>query len=550
MTTTIKHIIIFLGLLASIWSAQAQTTAVIPDPAFLTYLKSLPSGLVDAQDQLIIENANDYPDSLMLKGLGIKNLEGVQYFINLKGLIAPDNMLTSLPSLGKLTQLQTLNVRNNQLSSLPNLDSLGNLSNLFADYNRLTSLPALEGNAKLLSLQVSNNQITTLPSLAKQVKVNILDVSNNLLLSLPSLATLVSLERLYCSGNQIATLPSLTTLTNLKRLNVSRNKITQIPTLAQNVLLTELVADSNALTTAPDLTGLGPLKKIQLQNNYLTFDDFAQYLGRTDSSYLDYSPQKLNNSTKRVSVKEGEALLLSPYSNDTLKGLNYAWYKDGAFILRSTTKNFSISSVSASDLGSYYCKITHPKLSKLTLVSDTTLVEIVADTTTNPGIRCPKLPKNVPVVVSNAKCTELGSFEFSFPDKILDSIKLVVYDSQNVIVPGITSTLYTGLKQGEYRLYMTPQNNSCVYGQDQRVQVKGDKCTEIVLTPNNDGKDDTLYFNQKGTATIFDKNGKTVKTLQIPADWDGSNSDGILPQGYYLVKINNGAEYFNLSVIY
>lgn len=548
MMTTIKHIIILLGSLLGIASMQAQTVP-IPDAAFLAYLKTV-SGLVDNKNQLIIAKANSFADSLNLKSLGIQNLDGVQYFINLKGLIAPDNRLSTLPSLGKLAQLQTLNVRNNQLISLPNLDSLGNLSNLFADNNKLSTLPVLEGNPKLLSLQVSNNQISSLPSLSKQTKINILDVSNNLLSSLPNLSTTTSLERLYCSGNQITSLPSLAALPNLKRLDVSKNKIVTLPSLAQNTLLSELVADSNALTSAPSLNGLMNLRKIQLQNNYLTYDDFAPYLGRADSAYLDYSPQQYKNSSTKVSINEGEPVTLTPNNTDTLKGLNYAWYKNGTFIFRSTTKNFSISAAIPDDAGIFYCKITHPRLPKMTLVSDTTILEVVTDPTDPTGPRCPKLPKNVGVKIKNAQCTELGNFELSFADKILDSIKLIVYDSQNVVIPGISTTLYTGIKQGEYRIYMTPKNNGCVYAQEQKIVVKSDKCTEIVLTPNNDGKDDTLYFSQKGIATIFDKNGKTVKTLLIPTEWDGSNSEGILPQGYYLVKINNGNEYFNLSVIY
>lgn len=549
MTTTIKHIVLFLGVLLSIGSTHAQTVA-IPDAAFLAYLKTAGSGLIDNKDQLVVAKANTFADTLLLKGLGIKTLEGLQYFNNLRGLVASDNQLTSLPNIDNLTQLQTLNVRNNGLTTLPNLDNLVNLTNLYAENNQLTALPSLSGNIKLLSLQVAANKIKTLSSLSALVKLNILDVSNNQLTALQSLSALTNLERLYCGGNQIIKLPDLNALTNLKRINASRNLLTALPSFAQNTLLTELVADSNLLTVTPDLSALGPFKKIQLQNNYFTFDDFTPYFGRSDSASLDYSPQRFVNRTQKVSINEGEPLVVPSNSTDTLKGLIYSWYKNGIFIFRSTSKNFNVSVASTSDTGTYYCKITHLKLPTLTLVSDTTLVEI-ADTTNNPpDTRCPHLPKNVPVEVSNAQCTELGSFKLTFADKILDSIKLVVYDSQNVIVPGVSSTLYMGLKQGEYRFQMTPKNNECVYAQEQKVLVKTDKCNEIVLTPNNDGKDDILYFFQKGTATIFDKNGKTIKTLVIPTEWDGTNSEGILPQGYYLVKINNGSEYFNLSVIY
>ncbi|HTF81864.1 MAG TPA: hypothetical protein VL947_09070, partial [Cytophagales bacterium] len=395
-------------------------------------------------------------------------------------------------------------------------------------------------------LQVSHNLLQSLPAIGTLVRLNILDVSFNALTVLPSINTLSSLERLYASDNMLDTLPQMHLLTTLKRFDVSNNLLRTLPDLSKNPQLGELVADNNLLTVAPYLGSLSMLKKIQLQDNRLTFDDLAQYIGRADSAYLDYSPQKNTGTLRNVDVKPDEPITLVPSIGDTLKGIVYAWYRNGSLLAKSTSKLYTINATQPADSGKYHCKLTHPRFPTLTLVCDTLRLRV---SNSEPETTCPKLKQAV-VDITSPECTEVGTLRLSFAPGLLDSISLALYDSTQSLIPGVSKTFYDHIKQGEYHLLMRPTDPTCAFAFDQKIVVKARKCYEVVLTPNNDGKDDILYFNQKGTATIYDKNGKFIKTLQIPTEWDGSHSEGLLPQGYYYVKINDGRESFNLSIIY
>ncbi|MEK7399563.1 MAG: COR domain-containing protein, partial [Candidatus Poribacteria bacterium] len=111
-------------------------------------------------------------------------LKGKATKLDLSGLL-----LTSLPeSIGKLTQLQSLDVDSNRLTSLP--ESIGQLT-------------------QLQILSAKNNQLTSLPeSIGQLAQLKLLDASNNRLTNLPeSIENLTSLEILRLSGNDALNLP-------------------------------------------------------------------------------------------------------------------------------------------------------------------------------------------------------------------------------------------------------------------------------------------------------------------------------------------------------
>lgn len=50
-------------------------------------------------------------------------------------------------------------------------------------------------------------------------------------------------------------------------------------------------------------------------------------------------------------------------------------------------------------------------------------------------------------------------------------------------------------------------------------------CTKS-FSPDGAGIDDTFFINNTGKAEIFNINGQLVRTLNVPANWDGKNSAG------------------------
>jgi len=132
---------------------------IIPDINFINKLKDLfpeafENELLDINNGKIINSKELY-----VTGLNIKDLTGIEYFVNLEVLNCYVNQLTTLPELPDT--LEKLYCFNNQLTNLPNLP--GTLEYLDCSNNILTSLPNLP--KRLKDLSCSNNQLTTLPKL-------------------------------------------------------------------------------------------------------------------------------------------------------------------------------------------------------------------------------------------------------------------------------------------------------------------------------------------------------------------------------------------------
>jgi Leucine-rich repeat (LRR) protein len=121
--------------------------------------------------------------SLSINELGIKNLEAIRYFSQLKSLECLGNALTSLPPLpSTLVRLDCCMNQLNELPALPasleelscaanNLSMLPvlpiNLKVLYCNFNRLTALPALPENLEYLAC--GSNLITCLPPLPASI---------------------------------------------------------------------------------------------------------------------------------------------------------------------------------------------------------------------------------------------------------------------------------------------------------------------------------------------------------------------------------------------
>jgi len=108
----------------------------IPDINFINKLKDLfPKAF---ENELLDVNNSDVVscEELSVTGLKIKDLTGIEYFLNLKYLYCSSNSLTTLPELPDT--LEKLYCFNNQLTNLPNLP--GTLEYLDCSNNNLTSL--------------------------------------------------------------------------------------------------------------------------------------------------------------------------------------------------------------------------------------------------------------------------------------------------------------------------------------------------------------------------------------------------------------------------
>ncbi|MBV9927616.1 MAG: leucine-rich repeat domain-containing protein [Acidobacteria bacterium] len=250
--------------------------------------------------------------------------ESLGRLTQLRSLDLTGNQLKELPeSLGRLTQLEDLSISNNQLTALPAwFDQFTRLNALYLSSNLLTELPAcLSGLTELKSLTFTNNQVKTLPEwLGKLSRLQDLSVGGNFLTSLPnSLTELTYLEELWLGHrgrsvqNSFKQIPTVVRhLRMLRVLGVSNCQVGELPDwLAELSALKILFCDDNRVTELPKSLAHLRLQKLSLENNPLNPELYAAYKEGLDAvkRYLRAKAeggQIVLNEAKLILIGEGE----------------------------------------------------------------------------------------------------------------------------------------------------------------------------------------------------------------------------------------------------
>ncbi|MBK7966530.1 MAG: leucine-rich repeat domain-containing protein [Bacteroidetes bacterium] len=186
---------------------------------------------------------------------GLKDLSGIEVFVNLTELFCSNNLLTTLPILPP--KIRTLDCSYNLITSISSLPD--SLTNLFIHKNQLTSIPSLP--AKLSTFHCYENQLNSLPTLPNTIYE--VKCGDNQLTTLPSLPA--SLQYLHCEKNQLVSIPQLPI--SLKWLMCYGNSLTTLPTI--NINLEMLRCMHNQLTSIPSINP-GNLKELNFSNNQVT----------------------------------------------------------------------------------------------------------------------------------------------------------------------------------------------------------------------------------------------------------------------------------------
>ncbi len=195
--------------------------------------------------------------------------------------------------------------------------------------------------------------------------------NNNIEGAIISFSDLTKLERLDLANNKLSgdILTLINNLNNLKYTNLANNQLFYSSYSGLNAYkLEHLILANNNIGSLQKITFLKMLQRVEIENNYLHFDDVVQ-LKSLALNTLSYNPQK--------KVGKAEKRLLRIGANDTLTVLvggqnnTYQWYKDGNIITNATNDSLMIKDFSTDDIGKYYCKIDNPDVADLTLESDT-----------------------------------------------------------------------------------------------------------------------------------------------------------------------------------
>ncbi|MFC0779082.1 T9SS type A sorting domain-containing protein [Flavobacterium sp. HJSW_4] len=227
-------ILLFLITLSSF----SQNT-LIPDPKFESKLISL--GLDTVLDGQVLTSNISSITSLDVSSSSIKDLTGIQDFVNLQTLKCAYNELTAL-NVSQNTKLVTLSCYANQIKSL-DVTQLKSLRTLDCYTNQLTALDVSK-NTALIDLYCFQNQLTAL------------NTSKN-----------PELSKLYCSDNLISSL-NLTNNPFLIFLNCTNNKIKNVLDVTKNSGLMHLFCANNEITLI-DASKIRELRNIDVSSNKL-----------------------------------------------------------------------------------------------------------------------------------------------------------------------------------------------------------------------------------------------------------------------------------------
>lgn len=267
-----------------------------PDPAFRTFVNSL-AGNTGTLKQATIEKVTKFGDGL--KGKGISDLTGLQYFTKLTQLYCQDNPGLTTIDLSHNTALQELNITGCKVTSLDFTHNPDMVNINCAEMKTLASID-ISKCSKLQYLFVGNNQLQTLdvtqnPNL-KQLsiyknKLTAIDLSNNTSLQklwafgMPSLGTLdlshnTGLIYLSVYSNGHMPVQDISMLTNLQTLYCFGNNMERL-NVSQNKELIHLSCYDNKLTQL-DLTNNPNLQALLCFNNQLTELDLSKNPKITD----------------------------------------------------------------------------------------------------------------------------------------------------------------------------------------------------------------------------------------------------------------------------
>lgn len=216
-----KNYILYTLILFLAFSLNIKSQIVnIPDPNFKNVLLQGQAGInTNGDNEIQISEAIAFTGTIDCSGQNIKDLTGIEAFVNLKKLYCYGNQLTIL-DLSKNTALEELLCFLNQLTTLDLSQNLEIIS--VSCYNNQLQNINIKNCLKLKSFGCGGNKLTNL------------DVSKN-----------VNLKNLFCDSNQLISLDISKNLA-LERLECYSNQITSLD-LSMNISLNELLCGGNQL---------------------------------------------------------------------------------------------------------------------------------------------------------------------------------------------------------------------------------------------------------------------------------------------------------------
>lgn len=289
MKKTLLHIVLCTLVFFMAHSGFA-ISYTIPDEHFRDFLmQHYPEIFIDDVN-IETDSVVDITDTINCSGLQINDLNGIQYFTNIRGIIAHHNGMTHMPVIDNHANITTIDLSHNNLQHIPTILNTPELIELDLSYNLISEFHGMELE-NLQTLNLSHNDLElfangiNLPSIESlNLRYNeLVDVSNvwgitnlshldigaNHVTSLNGIATLTKLQILIADSNEIAQLDELP-YDELSHLDLSYNTLTGLPSFPASTVLEKIYLSHNQLSTLNKLSEASALTHLDIKHNNLT----------------------------------------------------------------------------------------------------------------------------------------------------------------------------------------------------------------------------------------------------------------------------------------
>lgn len=289
MKQKLLHIII-TSLVILMTHAGFAISYTVPDESFRQYLHEYYPEIFIDDVNIETDSAELITDTIDCSGLQINDLNGIQYFINIKGIIAHNNEMTHMPVIDAHPHITIIDLSHNNLEFLPTILNTPELVKLDFSHNMISEFHGMEiENLQTLDLSYNNleyfSNALNLPSLEKLelrsngleeltnvwqiTSLNHLDIGVNHVTSLNGIGALSNLQTLIADSNDIEQLEQLPYET-LRQLNLSYNELTGLPSFPTSSVLEKINLSYNNLSTLNNLSEASTLTHLNIKHNNIT----------------------------------------------------------------------------------------------------------------------------------------------------------------------------------------------------------------------------------------------------------------------------------------
>ena len=165
------------------------------------------------------------------KGMGIKDLTGLEKCRSLASLDLSKNQISNISALTNLANIQLLALSDNQIEDVSALAGVKALQYVELSNNKVKSIQALAAVTNLASVYLANNQIKDLSPLFQQRRMSSLYADNNPLTGVKGVGALGTLMTLSLNGTGVTDVSVLEGLNGLYYLFLEKNKIVEVKAL-------------------------------------------------------------------------------------------------------------------------------------------------------------------------------------------------------------------------------------------------------------------------------------------------------------------------------